>query len=76
MKKRFTTVQIKNDVLIREHDKRYIMQFKIKGLNWVFALPLKTMYLQTIEGVKEDIQNHIKNPQNKGIIYRIAEIIN
>lgn len=70
--------QHKRNILIRDKDKRYIAMFKYENSHWCFALPIKTMYLQTIPQVKKDIQKQKEYDISKGwkCEYKIAEIMN
>jgi hypothetical protein len=52
--------QIERDILIRQSDKCYTWMFRHKGSHWCFALQIKTMYLMTIDQVKERLKLHKK----------------
>lgn len=74
----YTIEQHKADVVIRQEDKKYIYMFIYSGSHWCFALPVQSMYLQTLDKVIKDIERQKKYDKERGwqCAYKIAEIIN
>lgn len=68
--------EYKRNIVIREAGRCYIPMFKYPELNWCFSLPIKTMYLQTIEEANKLIEKQKSDPVSKGCEYRIAKIVN
>ena len=71
--------QVKREGLVpHTPEKRYIQMFKYEGSNWCFGLPVKRMYLDTIQQVKKQISEAIKDASHKKheVEFKIAEIVN
>ena len=70
--------QHKRDILIRVSGKCYIPMFKYSGSNWCFALPVKTMYLMTMNDALKSIETQKNDPNTISFKcdYKIAEIVN
>ena len=52
--------------------------FKYEFSKWCFSLPIKTMYLMTLEQAKETIEKRKNDPNTRGYKceYKIAKIVN
>lgn len=68
--------KIKIGITLIVKEKRFLACFKFKDSHWCRALPLKRMYLQTLDGVIKDIERMKKDPINKDCEYKILEIEN
>ncbi|AHK11367.1 hypothetical protein F132_20 [Flavobacterium sp. phage 1/32] len=67
---------VKKSVILYSEERRFIKMFKYNNSHWVFSLPIQSMYLDTLEKVKESIEKQKKENELKGweCEYKIAEI--
>lgn len=74
----FRIDQVKSDISIKDVSKSYIVMFKYDEGQWCYALPIKSMYLQTIASCKYDIFQMQERNNDKGYSceFKIAQVIN
>ena len=74
----FSVIRYSSNIVIRQPKKCYIPMFKYEFSKWCFSLPIKTMYLMTLEQAKETIEKRKNDPNTRGYKceYKIAKIVN
>jgi hypothetical protein len=65
-------------ISIRQPNKCYIPMFKYSGSDWCFSLPVRSIYLMTIQEAYKSIQRQQQDPNTRHLDceFKIAEIIN
>ena len=74
----YTLEQQKTEIQFYYPERRFMTMFKHNKLNWVYSLPLESMYLMTLDKAIECIERHeiFNNQRNFKCQYKIIEFIN